>query len=304
MHTSFAAPDVLGSLPGDRLERLRALQRLAEDLAERESASALRTAGGRHDGPASEVLSIAAAVWDGECSLSTRPASVALARQLAQAILSPGFQATLSDWIVELRGIAETHPGSGACTIATAMQLWQWTLSHVQASLDGEPRETATWELGSALCGLLAARSLVLEVVDERHAPTRSNRSPEAATLFMDLSHVQAARAAGVAATRCAEVVFGYRQHQAWDAEGCAACYRADDLDALEGLVPGIASAARAYDEVIEADGSHEAKAGPCVRFAGVETFLRLRAKLDGCLTGARLARDRAAALLPAVVAR
>ena len=45
-------------------------------------------------------------------------------------------------------------------------------------------------------------------------------------------------------------------------------------------------------------------KAGPCVRFAGLEDFVRLRAKLDGCLTGCRLAKDRAAESLTKVMTR
>ena len=51
----------------------------------------------------------------------------------------------------------------------------------------------------------------------------------------------------------------------------------ADDLEAMEGLIPGIASLARGYTDVIETDGSHAAKAGPCVRFDGLEQFARLR---------------------------
>ena len=43
-------------------------------------------------------------------------------------------------------------------------------------------------------------------------------------------------------------------------------------------------------------------KAGPCVRFDGTEAFVRLRLKLDGCLTGVRLAKDRAADALTKVM--
>ena len=45
-------------------------------------------------------------------------------------------------------------------------------------------------------------------------------------------------------------------------------------------------------------------KAGPCVKFDGLEDFVRLRAKLDGCLTGCRLAKDRAAESLTKVMTR
>ena len=38
------------------------------------------------------------------------------------------------------------------------------------------------------------------------------------------------------------------------------------------------------------------------MKFTGLEAFVRLRAKLDGCLTGARLAKDRAAEALTKVM--
>ena len=53
---------------------------------------------------------------------------------------------------------------------------------------------------------------------------------------------------------------------------------------------------------MIEKDGSHPNKAGPCVSFEGMGTFKRLRGRLDGCLTGAQLAKDRAARALTQVM--
>ena len=38
------------------------------------------------------------------------------------------------------------------------------------------------------------------------------------------------------------------------------------------------------------------------MQFTGLEAFVRLRAKLDGCLTGGRLAKDRAAEALTKVM--
>jgi hypothetical protein len=38
------------------------------------------------------------------------------------------------------------------------------------------------------------------------------------------------------------------------------------------------------------------------VQLTGLEPFVRLRAKLDACLTGARLAKDRAAEALTKVM--
>ena len=47
--------------------------------------------------------------------------------------------------------------------------------------------------------------------------------------------------------------------------------------------------------DVVGKDGSHPKKAGPCVNCAAESPFLSLQAKLAGCLTGSRLAKDRAA---------
>ena len=46
----------------------------------------------------------------------------------------------------------------------------------------------------------------------------------------------------------------------------------------------------------------HPDKAGPCVCLQGLEEFTKMRTRLDGCLTGARLAKDRAAEALTKVM--
>jgi hypothetical protein len=103
---------------------------------------------------------------------------------------------------------------------------------------------------------------------------------------------VQAARAAGEVGRICAELVNGYNRHPAWDEEGRKACWSASDADALEGIVAGLAGCA--MDELDEA-GGHPDKEGPCASCKGITDFRNLRGKLDGCLTGAMLAKDRAA---------
>ena len=303
--------DLLRRLPVKGAGRDLALQRLTDIYAEREAVAAVHAAAarsreslrqGESDGQAlANAVSAASALSDlgavDTGRLDTDLATDALRReQLSGAFLDPAFLAVVPAWIVELRQVAAVWPGSGACTIASAMQLWLWTMSHLQSA----QAQRATSELAQAFSPLIAARAQILEVVREGSA---AGHDGEPRDFFLNLCHIQAARAAGAIGMLCAELVFGYRRHPAWDAEGCATCYRSEDLDALEGWMPGIASSARAHSDVIEADGSHAAKAGPCAKADGIETFLRLRAKLDGCLTGARVARDRAAAALPSVLA-
>jgi len=234
-------------------------------------------------------------------------------RQLSITMTSKLFLAQFRNWIGEMREIAGRRPGTGACTIATAMQLWLWTLEHLQNATDANGhelyhsnRQGVTFPLADALCWLLAARYFVLDILELEAKgadnPTVAEGLPGLLTFMTDLCHVQSARAAGEVGRVCAELVFGYNRHPAWDDAACAACFAADDLDALEGVIPGIASSARAYSDVTEAGQEHPAKAGPCVCFDGMEAFTRLRVKLDGCLTGARLAKDRAAESLSQVM--
>jgi alkylation response protein AidB-like acyl-CoA dehydrogenase len=224
-------------------------------------------------------------------------------RQLSVTMTNPLFLAQFRGWIREMRKIAADHPGTGACALATAMTMWQWTLSHLQHAKDADgsklyqsARQGVTFPLADALCWLVATRCQILDVLRLQQQgvqdPSLAEALPGLATSLTDLCHVQSARASGEVARICAELVFGYDHHPAWDEPGTRGCWHQDELDAIEGLIPGFN--AYAFD-VIQSDGSHPQKAGPCVKGHNAQPFLTLHAKLDGCLTGSRLAKDRAA---------
>ena len=226
--------------------------------------------------------------------------------QLSLTMTNELFLTQYKLWLAEMARIASRRPGTGACTLATAMKLWLWTLNHMQTATDAEgaklyhkSRQSVTFPLADALCWLLAARQFILDVLELEEKgganPALAEALPGFISFYSDLCHVQSARAAGEVGRICAELVHGYNRHPAWDEASCHACYSAEELESLEGIIPGIDGAARACADVTEADETHPQKAGPCVKFAGLEAFVRLRAKLDGCLTGARLAKDRAA---------
>lgn len=235
--------------------------------------------------------------------------------QLSITMTNELFLAQFQQWIAEMRRIASDRPGTGACTLASAMQLWLWTLNHVQNAKDADgaklyhkTRQGVTFPLADSLCWLLAARQFILDVIELEtkgaNNTVLAEGLPGTVAFFTDLCHVQAARTAGEVSRTCTELVHGYNRHPAWDETSCHACYQADELTSLEGIIPGIDSSARAYSDVSEAGEFHPLKAGPCVRFSGLEAFARLRAKLDGCLTGCRLAKDRAAEALTKVMTR
>ena len=78
--------------------------------------------------------------------------------------------------------------------------------------------------MADALCWLLASRCQILDVLElERQGagdPVVADSLPGTVQFLSDLCHVQAAQAAGEVGRICAELVFGYNRHPAWDDEG------------------------------------------------------------------------------------
>lgn len=226
-------------------------------------------------------------------------------RQLSITMTNDVFLTQFKLWVREMRRIAGRKPGTGACTVASSMELWLWTLRHLLDTKDAEgktlyrdQRQGVTFPMADALCWILASRHQILDVLELESKgpdnPALTETLPGIVQFLTDLCHIQAARAAGVVAGTCSELAFGYNRHPSWEKDG-KACFQADDLIELEAVMPGISAGADGFGDVIDSDGAHPPKAGPCVRFAGMETFTHMRGKLDGCLSGARLAKDRAA---------
>jgi hypothetical protein len=224
-------------------------------------------------------------------------------RQLTVTMTSELFLAWFRAWTAAMRRISSVRPNTGACTLSSAMSLWLWTINYLRNSTDPEgnklyhgQRQGVTFALADALCWLLASRAQILDVLELEARGTNDAVAAEGlegtVQFLSDLCHVQAAQAAGEASRICAELVFGYNRHPAWDEEGDKNCFLASELEEYEETMPGITAMAV---DVISKNGSHPLKAGPCAGCAGSAEFLRLQGKLTKCLTGARLAKDRAA---------
>ena len=98
-------------------------------------------------------------------------------RQLIVTMTSELFLAQFRKWTSDMSRIASDRPGTGACTIAAAMELWLWSLNHLQhaTDADGEPlyrdkRQGATFPMADALCWLLASYYQILDVVQLEEA--------------------------------------------------------------------------------------------------------------------------------------
>ena len=224
-------------------------------------------------------------------------------RQLTVTMTNEVFLAQFRSWTKEMRQIASHRPGTGACTLASAMKLWLWTLNYLQKTTDPDgnklfhgQRQGVTFPLADALCWILASRCQILDVLELEHRgpddPVAAEGLEGTVQFLSDLCHTQAAQAAGEVSRLCGELVFGYNRHPSWVDEGHRNCFLAAELDDYEVTMPGITAFAV---DVIAGDGSHPAKAGPCADCSGSSEFLRLQNKLTTCLSGSRLAKDRAA---------
>jgi hypothetical protein len=228
---------------------------------------------------------------------------------------NPVFLAQFRNWIREMRGIASERPGTGACTLATAMTMWLWSLERLQHSTDSDggklyqsARQGVTFPLADALCWLLAARCQILDVLELDRRGAQDSSVAEGLSglvnFLTDLCHVQTARAGGEAARICTELVFGYNRHPAWDGASCGASGGEGGAPAPTGTIPVISGSSKTDFDGFAPYQPKGPKAGPCCSFEGLEDFVRLCAKLNGCLTGCRLAKDRAAEALTIVMTR
>ena len=233
-------------------------------------------------------------------------------RQLSITMTNELFLAQFRQWIQDLRGIANQRPGTGACTLASAMELWLWTLDFLQKGKDANgkalyhsQRHGVVFPCADALCWLLTSRQQILDLLElEAKGPENPLLAEGLAgfvNFFSDLCHVQAARSAGEVGRICAELVYGYNRHPDWCRDALETCFEGEQLDALDCIMPGISGYGRAVGDVVEEDGSHRSKAGPCPRTT-LQTFMTLRQRLDICLTGARLSKDRAATAISKVM--
>ena len=105
-------------------------------------------------------------------------------RQLSVTMTDELFLAQFREWIREMRVIANDRPGTGACALATAMQMWLWTLNHLQKAADADgpsstraSRQGVTFPLADALCWLLASRCQIMDLME------LEKQGPESATV-------------------------------------------------------------------------------------------------------------------------
>ena len=195
-------------------------------------------------------------------------------RHLSVTMTNEVFLAMLRTWISEMRDIASQWPETGACCLGSALELWLMTLERLRSSKDAlgkllyhGKRQGLTFALSDALCWLLASRSLILDSLELKRKgpehPVLAEGIEGLLTFYADLCHVQVARAAGESGRICAELTFGYQDG------------------------PGVSGGCAGDEASIRSD---------------FPEYARLRLDVDACLSGSRLAKDRAAQALTQVM--
>jgi hypothetical protein len=136
-------------------------------------------------------------------------------RMVSAAMIDSRFLAEFQKWTGEIDALAERAPQAGMRSLAEGMRLWQWTLERLRQQADArgfrlycDARQGVTFAMADALCGLLAARSLALDVFEMERA--RHAQDNVCASIFSDLSTLASCRAAARASQTCAELLCGY----------------------------------------------------------------------------------------------
>ncbi len=206
---------------------------------------------------------------------------------------------TRSGWPSSMPGRAScatrstAYPGTGACALASAIELWLWTFRHLRVAPPTPTGRSSTsrraraspssWPTRSAGC--CAARQQILDAV--ALAERRPGGAGRGASRHGPLLRGPLPRAGGAGRGRGgAHLRRAGPRLQPPPALGRGGVPRPAGAptraEALEGIVPGLAGCA--MDQVDQPPGQGRA---PVRRCKGITDFRKLRVKLDGCLTGA-----------------
>jgi hypothetical protein len=134
-------------------------------------------------------------------------------RLVSAACLDASFLADFEGWSDEIDGLATRAPQPGLRSLAVAMRLWLSTLRSLRKSVDArgvrlycDARQSVTFAMADALCGLLAALSLALDLLQ---AETGLHAPDSQPSIFFDLGILAAGSAAGRTARICADLLCG-----------------------------------------------------------------------------------------------
>jgi hypothetical protein len=177
----------------------------------------LRQAAAWSDSSAGTTADLHARLIDAQIEEMYMGPSALQRRQVSAAMTDARFLAGFERWIGELNTLARSRPRVGLRTLAQGMRLWHWTLEQLRQQVDArgamlycDARQGVTFAMADALCGLFAARSLALDVLEMEI--NRQRPEMKYASIFRDLSILASGRTAARASQTCVELLCGYAE--------------------------------------------------------------------------------------------
>jgi len=187
-------------------------------------------------------------------------------RQISVTMTSEVFLAIVRSWTSELRAIAAARPELGAGALAGAFDLWLWTLQHLQTAKDADGAKLLSGNRHGVVFPLADALCWLVasrfQMLDVIELAEKGSQNPVVAEGLAGYVNFFSDLAAVQAASAAGEA-----------SRICAELAYGFNAPAAGGAAP-----------------------------AALEPFAGLRANVDASLAGSRLAKDRAADALTAVM--
>jgi hypothetical protein len=207
-------------------------------------AESLRQAAAWSESDAPATIALHARLIDAQIEDMYMGPSALQRRMVSAAMTDDRFLAEFQEWTTAIDGLAKRLPRAEMHSLAAGMRLWQWTLERLRQHTDArgarlfcDARQGVTFAMADALCEVLAARSLALDVLEMETG--RHSQGRECAAIFRDLSILATGRAAARISQTCAERLCGYAQRfpVSGAEQGTLAELRADLCVSLRGTM-------------------------------------------------------------------
>jgi hypothetical protein len=135
-------------------------------------------------------------------------------RQLSVAMIDGHFVREFRLWTEEMEWLTHRRQLPMLRCMTAGMRLWQWTLNQLQQQADprgrrlySDTRQSVTFAMADALCGLLAARSFIIDLLQSEERILEGSEPP---LIMTDLATIASLRAAGSAGQISADLLLGY----------------------------------------------------------------------------------------------
>jgi hypothetical protein len=135
-------------------------------------------------------------------------------RQLSVAMIDGHFVREFRLWTEEMEWLAHRRELPMLRCMTAGMRLWQWTLNQLQQRTDPRGRrlysdtcQSVTFAMADALCGLLAARSFITDLLESEERKLECAETP---SIMSDLATIASLRAAGSVGQISTDLLLGY----------------------------------------------------------------------------------------------